>query len=300
MLEAIKISIITPNYNNCKFLTGLFQSVQSQTYQNFEHIIIDGGSTDGSCEVILAYQKKYTNIIYLSEKDDGMYDAINKGLNMATGEIICYLNTDDRFFNWTLHEVVKSAQVFGLDRIYYGDLMQVFHNCVEPYYYIRIFPKVSIDYLLKGNTLGQPTVFLGKDVLNKAGYFDRSFKFLADCEYWLRSLAKYHISFVKINEVLALENNHESTLRSKYLAEVAIEKDKIISLYKNYEYVLTKFYIFSRINIKKYWFYLSLKKIILTKSWSNFLLNYKISLKLRKKNNLKITLSVDKSITKLF
>ena len=90
----MKISIITPSYNQAEFIKRTIQSVLSQNYKNFEYIIVDGGSTDETLSIL----KKYGNKIrWISEKDNGQSDAINKGLKMATGKIVAYLNSDDTY-----------------------------------------------------------------------------------------------------------------------------------------------------------------------------------------------------------
>ena len=95
----MKISIITITYNSAKTLDRALTSVQSQSYKDIEHIIVDGASTDGSRELIEAYAKKHKNVRWVSEKDEGIYNALNKGIRMATGDIIGFLHSDDVLYS---------------------------------------------------------------------------------------------------------------------------------------------------------------------------------------------------------
>lgn len=103
-MKEIKITIVTPCYNSEKYIEECITSIMNQKYKNFEHIIVDGGSTDNTLEIIKKYEGKY-NMKWLSESDNGMYDAINKGFREAKGDVFCWLNSDDIYFPWTLEEV---------------------------------------------------------------------------------------------------------------------------------------------------------------------------------------------------
>lgn len=107
------VSIITPTYNSEKYIEDCIKSILSQTYTNFEHIIIDGGSTDNTLRIIEKYQTKY-RITVISEQDNGMYDAINKGIKLSNGDIISWLNSDDMYFPWALEIVVKAISRYDL------------------------------------------------------------------------------------------------------------------------------------------------------------------------------------------
>lgn len=104
--HSLKFTIVTPCYNCCQYIESCILSVMHQTYSNFEHIIIDGGSTDGTLKIIEKYSNLY-NMTYISEPDQGMYDAINKGFNFATGDVFSWLNADDSYMPWTLETLSK-------------------------------------------------------------------------------------------------------------------------------------------------------------------------------------------------
>ena len=104
----MKISIITITYNSVKMLNRALESVQSQTYPDIEHIIVDGASTDGTREMIEAYAKKHPNVRWISEPDEGIYNALNKGLQYAHGDYVLFLNSGDWLFeNTTLERVLN-------------------------------------------------------------------------------------------------------------------------------------------------------------------------------------------------
>jgi len=134
-----KISIVTPSFNSAKFIEDCIQSVLNQNYLNFEHIIIDGGSTDGTIEI-----KKYPHLKWISEPDEGIYDAMNKGIKLSSGEIIGILNSDD-FYEPNIFMSIatifrkdpKIALVHGDMKIIYNDNKVVYsrYKDYQKYYY---------------------------------------------------------------------------------------------------------------------------------------------------------------------
>ena len=114
MKENPRISIVTPTYNSEEYLEACILSIRNQCYENLEHIIIDGGSTDGTLEIIRKYEHDYP-LRWISEPDGGMYDAINKGFSMAAGDILAWLNSDDFYFPWTCEVVAGAFSKKGIE-----------------------------------------------------------------------------------------------------------------------------------------------------------------------------------------
>ncbi len=184
-----RISIVTPSYNQGEYLEETITSVLNQNYPKLEHIIIDGGSTDGSLQII----EKYASYIhyYVSEKDNGQAHAINKGLKRITGDIWSYLCSDDTLAPGALQECVAQFTETGAD-VVYGDCNFITSDgrvsrCKKS----RPF---RMDRLIRSNFIWQPSTFLRRHVLSTFGYLDESFRFAMDYEYWLRigAAARFH------------------------------------------------------------------------------------------------------------
>ncbi len=224
-----KVSIVSPSFNQVQFIEETICSVLNQKYPNIEYIIIDGGSTDGSVDIIRKYEK---NISYwISEKDEGQTDAINKGLSLATGSILAYLNTDDVYLPSTVETVVRFFMENPNVFMVYGDIFQMDERS---HIGKRINPN-NIDFykLLSGRFyLPQPTVFFRKEVLDDIGYFDKNLNLAMDLDYWIRMyLNQYNITY--INEVLAkvriYPNAKSISLKHKYLGEKLQILSKVFS-----------------------------------------------------------------------
>ncbi len=215
----MKVSIITAVYNGVKTIEACIKSVLNQTYQNIEYIVVDGGSIDGTFETI----KKHTSnpplplfrkggmggfsgnrriTKWISESDNGIYDALNRGIKMATGDIIGFLHADDVYANNKVIE--KVADVFmkyNVDSCY-GDLQYVDKNNtnrVIRYWKSSEYKHGKFKY---GWMPPHPTFFVKKEVYEKYGYFNTDFKIASDYELMLRFLQKYKISTYYIPEVL--------------------------------------------------------------------------------------------------
>lgn len=183
----MNVSIITSVWNGAATIETAIQSVLEQTYSNIEYIVIDGASTDGTMDILQKYSDNIS--VLVSEPDDGIYDALNKGVALATGDVIAFLHSDDLYANKTVVEEVANQFVLDetLDGIY-GDLIYTSKddlNNVYRYWKSRAFDK---KLLKKGWMPAHPTLFLRKSIYNKMGNFDTSFKIAADYDFMLRVL----------------------------------------------------------------------------------------------------------------
>lgn len=183
----MKISIITATYNSGVTIRDTLESVLSQTYTDFEHIIVDGKSYDDTIAICREYEKKYDGRLRIvSERDKGIYDAMNKGLRMATGDIVGILNSDDFYSNPNVLSTI--AKEFGRNEIdaVYGDIHFVVPNeltkCVR-YYSSRFFQSWMMVF---GYQPAHPSFYCRRECYEKYGAFDISFKIAADFENMLR------------------------------------------------------------------------------------------------------------------
>jgi glycosyltransferase len=194
-----KISIITVTYNSALTITDTLKSVQSQDYPNIEHIIVDGNSQDDTIKII----KSFPHVSkWISEKDSGLYDAMNKGVQLATGDIIGILNSDDIYAHSSvLSKVGERFMSNNIDALY-GDLYYV--NAENTNKVVRIwksgkFKRSNFNY---GWMPPHPTFFVKKEVYTKAGNFNVSLKRSADYELMLRILVKYKFKAEYLQDVL--------------------------------------------------------------------------------------------------
>ena len=191
----MKISIITATYNSGKTLRDTIQSVLSQTYQDIEYLIIDGGSTDNTMDIVRKYEPQFDGRLkYISEPDKGIYDAMNKGIRMANGEYVGILNSDDYF---TSPDVIENAvatinEVDDIDAVY-GDIHFINSNnpdrCVR-YYSSKMF---SPFWLRFGFMPAHPSFYCKRSVFDKAGLYRLDYKIGADYEMMVRLFKKQHI-----------------------------------------------------------------------------------------------------------
>lgn len=195
----MKISIITVVYNNKSYLEDAIISVNNQTYKNIEYIVIDGGSTDGTVEII----KKHSKLIskWISEPDSGIYDAMNKGIKMASGEIIGTLNSDDIYFNddiiKKIADIFKDSDIEGC----YGDILYVSKDLKRT---IRYWSSGAYKEgrFRKGWMPPHPTFFARKKLFKEHGGFREKFKIVGDYELMFRFIGKFKIKLYYIPEVL--------------------------------------------------------------------------------------------------
>ena len=196
----MKISIITATYNSLKHLPAVLQSISSQSYPNIEWIVVDGNSTDGTKEFIEANSSKITN--WVSEADKGIYDALNKGISMASGDIIGFLHSDDFFAsNDVIQIIIEKFLKEEIDGVY-GDLNYV--SVMDVNKIIRKWKSrpYKLSLLKNGWMPAHPTLFLKKEVYKKHGQFDLNFKIAADYDFMLRILKDESLAFSYLPQVI--------------------------------------------------------------------------------------------------
>lgn len=209
-------SVITPSYNQGRFIERTIQSVLSQDVPGVEHFVADGGSTDETVEIL----KKYGNSLrWVSEKDNGQTHAVNKGIKATTGEIIGWLNSDDIYYTGALAAVKDFFDSHPYVDVVYGNANHIDENdgVIEPYY------TEDWDYerLKDICFICQPSVFFRRRIVEKAGLLDDKLQYCMDYEYWLR-LGK-QTDFVRLDRTLAGSRMYED---NKTLgARVAVHKE---------------------------------------------------------------------------
>lgn len=222
----MKITIITVCYNRKATIENAILSVLNQNYCNIEYIIVDGNSTDGTKEIIESYRDKINQ--FISEPDKGMYDAINKGLKIATGDIVGLMHSDDEFYDKNV--IDRIIERFNSDSTIdgvYGDGVYVSNDKEERLIRDRIGGVFSLKKIKKGWLPLHPTVYLKKSVIEKNGLYSLDFKIASDTEFLLRYLYKYEINMSYINSYIVKMRMGGISTNLKYALEVLNEDYKI-------------------------------------------------------------------------
>lgn len=196
----MKISIITPCFNSASTIRDTIESVLSQNYQNVEYVVIDGDSKDETPKIVAEYGSKITK--FVSEKDNGIYDAMNKGIKMATGDIVGILNSDDFYISEDILSSVASAFNNNPDvQAVYGDLLYV--DADDANRIVRVWHSASYtDGLFRtGWHPPHPSFFVRKNIYDKYGIFNTDFKIAADYELMLRFMHKHSVKTAYIPKV---------------------------------------------------------------------------------------------------
>jgi len=192
MSKSLKISIITVCYNSAEYFEKAIESVLSQDYDNFEYIIIDGGSTDGSVDIIRKYEDRLA--YWVSEPDDSLYDAMNKGIAKASGDIIGMINSDDYYFPGAFKKVAAAFEGKNLDEnIFWGDMMYGDERVLG-----------WRDWNVKrGAFAPHPSMFCPKNIYDRIGTYSLDYKILADYDFMYRAINYHHIKNIYLPEAIA-------------------------------------------------------------------------------------------------
>lgn len=188
-----KISIITPSYNQAHFIERTIKSILDQGYPNLEYIVMDGGSTDGTVKILKKYGDRIT---WKSEKDGGQSEAINKGLRMAKGDIVAFLNSDDTYEPGALEKVAEYFTENPDIKWAYGKCRIINEDDVEirrpiTWYKNMLLRRYTYRKLLAENFISQPATFWRRELHKKIGFINEKEHYTMDYEFWLRIGRKY-------------------------------------------------------------------------------------------------------------
>lgn len=247
-----KISIITINYNNAAGLKETIQSVVAQTYQKIEYIVVDGASSDSSVEVIENFKESIA--IAIVEADSGIYNAMNKGVKVANGEYLLFLNSGDRFVN---QEIISTVVSEKLDTdIVYGDLL-FFDNKKEWKWNL---PSELTFQTFFTSAIAHPSTFIKRSLFESIGLYDEALKIVADWKFLMLAIVKYNCSYKHLNHIISAYSFDGVSSKPENLEALNREREKVLlaefpRLYNDYEELY-----FLKEEFKKIRYFTSLRK----------------------------------------
>jgi glycosyltransferase involved in cell wall biosynthesis len=216
------VSIITPSFNQAAFLEQTILSVLEQDHLRIEYIVVDGASTDNSVEIIKKYESKLA--WWVSEKDRGQADAINKGFARATGEVIAWLNSDDYYLAGAVSAAVKIFEEHPDVVLVYGDMLSVDEHGKT--FNTLKYKQLTLEDLLCFQIIGQPAVFMRRSALQKAGTLEPTFHFMLDHHLWIRIAQQGKI--LHVNQTLSAARYHAEAKNIAKAAEFGRDAFRIL------------------------------------------------------------------------
>lgn len=235
-----RISIITPSFNQAQYLRQTIESVLSQGYPNLEYIVIDGGSTDGSVEIIQEYESRLA--YWVSEPDRGQCDAINKGFARATGDVMAWLNSDDMYLPAILGKVVSLIPDVSTPALVYGGALEFIQD--EPHGWASLPQAFSRKRLRQLDYIVQPSAFWTRALWDATGPLNEKYHFVLDWDWLLR--ASELCDFTRTTEYLSVYRHHKDhktgTGGAKRLKEIV----EIVESWADPEWKAAFLYIYSR------------------------------------------------------
>jgi glycosyltransferase involved in cell wall biosynthesis len=235
MMTTPLISIITVNLNNASGLQKTIESVVPQTFNNYEYVIIDGGSTDGSCNII---EKNAAHINYwVSEEDGGIFSAMNKGILAAKGKYLMFLNSGDYL---SVTDILQKVSGYlGKEDIVYGNMYQLVKTMLVE----TIYPsKITAKYFFV-NSIPHPSSFTKKELFEKHGLFSTKYKIISDWEFFFLAVCKHNCTtkhlpfFVSVYNLLGISHTQSASSQKKRERE-QVYQEHFLAFKKRYEPVL--------------------------------------------------------------
>lgn len=199
-----KISIVIPSYNQGQYIEQTLLSVIGQQYPNLEIIVIDGGSDDQTVEVVKKYSQAITH--FISEPDNGQGDAINKGFRLATGDIYCWLNSDDMYLPGILHKVAQVLNDYSEPNLVYGSGLYMYEGQSIANAYLPI--DFDVDKLKQFDYILQPSTFWTRILWEKVGELNNSYYYVLDWEWFIR--ASDFCKFIPVKDYFSIVRHHEN------------------------------------------------------------------------------------------
>lgn len=237
----MKLSIITPTLNQSKFIEDTIVSVLNQNYNNFEHIIIDGGSNDGTIDIL----KRYPHLKWISEKDSGQSNAINKGFHMASGDIVAWINSDD-FYEKDIFALINNYFENNNEcHFLYGDITFIDKN--KKFMFKTDAGNLSYKELLSNpDIVRQPSCFWKSTVFNEIGFLNERLHLIMDYDFFLRIAHKHALHY--LNKNFSYFRYYEDGKSLKYssrqffeLVKLMIKTPAVFNA-RSYKFLFKKFY----------------------------------------------------------
>ncbi len=223
----MRVSIVTISYNQAAYLEHTMLSVLNQTYPDIEYIVIDGGSTDGSQEIIRKYESRlaYSH----SKRDHGSADGLNQGISRTTGEVVSYLNSDDLLAPGAAQTIVNEFTNHSDADVVYGDSMEIDEHGNE----VRVIPSEPFDiakiFTTWENPVRQPSAFFKRNVWERYTGMDQNFPFCYDFEYWIRISPG-----VKFRYVPSLLSSSRLHSQSRSIARQDLQAQDMVAMFEQY------------------------------------------------------------------
>lgn len=218
-----KITIVTVNYNDKLGLEKTIKSVINQTFKNFEFIIVDGNSSDGSKEII----EKHQDLInyWISEPDTGIYNAMNKGIRAATGDYLLFLNSGDRLIDKNITEKVISKLESNID-IYYGKLVYSINGVQKTVYTPP--ENINLSFFIS-SFLPHPATFIKRTLFENQSFYNENLRIIADWEFLLKAIVVYNSSYKFIDLVISDFDNSGVSSDSGSKMKIELERQKVFN-----------------------------------------------------------------------